>query len=186
MDISNGKSPVLYIVGCGGYPSEDMPDTVKRAQTDGWEVCVIATRMGSRFLDVPRLRDLTGHPVRDDYKQPDEPDVLPAADAYLVAPATFNTINKVAGGISDTLALGLLNEAIGFRKPLIFAPWPNKMLAQHPAFPRSIQTLRDAGVRFILDYDNLPVPSSGRPGAAAFPWETIHSELANVRRSLGA
>jgi Flavoprotein len=39
--------------------------------------------------------------------------VVVSPDAIIVAPATFNTINKWAVGISDTLALGLLTEAIG-------------------------------------------------------------------------
>ena len=76
-------------------------------------MCVIAAPDGMKFLDALRLAELTGHPVRSQYKQPDEPDVLPPADAFVVAPATFNTINKWALGISDTLALGLLNEATG-------------------------------------------------------------------------
>lgn len=43
--------------------------------------------------------------------------MLPAPDALVVAPCTFNTANKLVAGISDTLALGLLNEAIGAEIP---------------------------------------------------------------------
>ena len=170
--------PVLYAIGCGGYPSESMPDLVRHAQGEGWEVCVIGTRMGMRFLDADLLREMTGHPVRDDYKNPDESDVLPDADAFVVAPATFNTVNKVAGGISDTLALGLINEAVGMGKPVILAPWPNQELVKHPAFSRSVELLAEAGVRFVLDRATLPLPASGRPGAATFPWTEVHAALA--------
>jgi hypothetical protein len=76
-------------------------------------VCVIVTPDGAKFADLAGLAELTGHPVRSQYKQPDDPDVLPPPDAFVVAPATFNTINKWANGISGTLALGLLNEALG-------------------------------------------------------------------------
>jgi hypothetical protein len=176
--------PVLYAIGCGGYPSEAMPDLVRHAQVTGWDVCVVGTRMGMRFLDVPLLRQLTGHPVRDDYKQPDDPDVLPAPDALVVAPCTFNTVNKLAAGISDTLALGLLNEAIGAEIPVILAPWPNQKLARHPAFPNSVHVLREVGVHLVLDPDRLPRPASGRPGAATFPWDDVHTELAAVRLTL--
>ncbi|WP_228562532.1 flavoprotein [Catenulispora rubra] len=172
------KKPVLYAIGCGGYPSELMPDLVRHAQGEGWDVCVIGTRMGMRFLDAVLLQELTGYPVRDDYKKPNEPDVLPDADAFVVAPATFNTVNKVAAGISDTLALGLINEAIGMGKPVILAPWPNQELVKHPAFPRSVELLAEAGVRFVLDRAVLPLPASGRPGAATFPWAEVHSALA--------
>lgn len=183
-DIALPGKPVLYAIGCGGYPSESMPELVKHAQNEGWDVCVVGTRMGMRFLNADLLRELTGHPVRDDYKRPDEPDVLPDADAFVVAPATFNTVNKVAAGISDTLALGLLNEAIGFGKPVILAPWPNQKLVRHPAFPRSVETLTEAGVRFVLDRTALPLPASGRPGAATFPWAEVHAALAVAKTEI--
>ena len=44
----------------------------------------------------------------------------------IVAPATFNTINKWAAGISDTLALGLLTEAIGKKIPVVALPFTNR------------------------------------------------------------
>ena len=78
-----------------------------RALRDDWDTCVITTPEGSRFFDVSRVVELTGHPVRSSFKDPDAPDVLPPASAFAAAPATFNTINKWAAGISDTLALRL-------------------------------------------------------------------------------
>ena len=68
---------VLYIVACGGRPAGDLPDFVRHAQEQGWDACVVATPSGMKFLDPARLADLTGHPVRCDYKRPDEPDVMP-------------------------------------------------------------------------------------------------------------
>ena len=127
---------VLYIIACGGRPAGDLPRFVRYAQDEKWDVCVIATPSGMKFLDSDHLASLTGHPVRCDYKRPDGPDVLPAPDAFVVSPATFNTINKLAAGISDTLALGLLNEAVGTGLPIIAVPFPNQMLARHPAFRR--------------------------------------------------
>ncbi|MEW2498171.1 flavoprotein [Streptomyces nodosus] len=183
-DQVGAKRLVLYVVACGGYPAEVLPTLVEWALAEGWDVCVIATPKGLEFLDVPKLRQLTGYPVRCDYKRPDDADVLPPADAFLIAPATFNTINKLAAGISDTLALGLVNEAIGFGRPVIAVPWPNKVLARRVPFRDSIESLSSEGVSFVLDYDLLPAPASGRPGAEAFPWWQIHQELTNVRRHL--
>ena len=113
---------VLYVVACGGRPAGDLGPFVEDAQAAGWEVCVIATPSALKFMDLDHLAQLTGHVVRYDYKQPEEPDVLPPPDAMVVAPATFNTINKWAAGISDTLALGLLNEALGLGLPVV-AGW---------------------------------------------------------------
>ena len=114
------RRPVLYVIACGGRPAADLPAFITWAQDQGWDACVITTPAGTQFVDAPRLASLTGHPVRDDYKRPEDPDVLPfPPDAFVVAPATFNTINKWANGISDTLALGLLNEGLppGSRSP---------------------------------------------------------------------
>jgi hypothetical protein len=100
----------------------------------------------------------------------------------VVAPATFNTVNKLAAGISDTLALGLLNEAVGTGLPVIAMPFPNQMLARHPAFVTSIATLRSWGVRVIFDPERypLPVPNQGESGSTLFPWAAVREELLDL------
>ncbi len=170
--------PVLYVVACGARPADQLPDFVTFAQEQGWDVCVVATPDGLRFLDAARLEGLTGHPVRSEYKDPDEPDVLPPADAMVVAPATFNTINKWAQGISDTLALGLLSEAVGLGLPLAAAPWTNAPLAAHPVFQRSITVLAEWGVRVVIDLAQWPPATEG---PAAFPWAELQAALAELR-----
>jgi phosphopantothenoylcysteine synthetase/decarboxylase len=170
--------PVLYVVACGGRPAGHLATFVRFAQDQGWDVCVIVTPDGAKFLDVAPLAELTGHPVRAQYKQPDEPDALPAPDAFVVAPATFNTVNKLAAGISDTLALGLLNEGIGLGLPIVVVPWPSIQLSRHPAFDRSVTALRAWGVTVLLDRSRLPQAS---PEPAVFPWEELRTELGKLR-----
>jgi phosphopantothenoylcysteine synthetase/decarboxylase len=174
---------VLYVVACGGRPAADLPGFIRICQDKGWEVCVIGTPSATKFLDPCLLADLTGHVVRFDYKQPDEPDVLPPADVFVVAPATFNTINKWAQGISDTLALGLLNEAVGLGMPIVALPWPNRALAKHPAFTENIARLRGWGVQVIFDPERhpLPLPNMGPPGNDLFPWKALEAAIANLR-----
>lgn len=176
-----GYRQVLYIVACGGRPAGQLPAFVGFAQEQGWDVCVIATPDGTKFLDADLLAEQTRHPVRCQYKHPDEPDVLPPAHAFVVAPATFNTINKWAQGISDTLALGLLNEAVGLGLPMAAVPWPNVALARHPVFVRSVATLREWGVTVILDPGRLPGTGEDPP---VFPWEILQAELLNLRQAV--
>src|SRR5260370_12400245 len=173
---------VLYIVAGAGRAAGDLREFGRSVQDHGWDVCVIATPSGMKFLEPGPLADLTGHPVRCDYKRPDEPDVLPPPDAFVVAPATFNTINKLAAGISDTLALGLLNEAVGTGLPVVAVPFPNQMLARHPAFVTSIATLRSWGVRLLFDPERHPppVPNPEPSGSPLFPVPAVPEELLDL------
>src|SRR5262249_55520848 len=175
------RRPVLYVVASGAAPARELPTLIAAVGAD-WDTCVIATPEGVRFLDLSQVTELTGHPVRTSFKDPDAPDLLPPADAYAAVPATFNTINKWAAGISDTLALGLLNEATGLGRPIVTVPWPNMALARHPAFGRSISTLRDCGITIILDPGHLP--DDDHPGQAEFPWDELRAELGRMRATL--
>jgi phosphopantothenoylcysteine synthetase/decarboxylase len=174
---------VLYVIACGGRPAGDLPTFVTTLRADGWEVCVIATPSALKFMDTDRLTGLTGHVVRSDYKQPDQPDVLPPPDAMVVAPATFNTTCKWAHGSSDTLALGLLNEAIGLRLPVVAVPNPSTALAKHPAFLESVSRLRTWGVTILFDPDvyPLPTPNMGPTASDLFPWEALIREVRSLR-----
>jgi hypothetical protein len=159
------RSLVLYLIVCGAPPAghDELAGLIRRCQANGWDVCLVGSRIGRRFLDVHMLEELTGHPVREDYKQPDEPDVLPPPDAMVCAPATFNTINKLAAGISDTLPLGMLNEAIGAGLPVIVAPWTNKPLVGHPAFGRSVESVSSHNPGHDRASPRYPTPHPREP-----------------------
>lgn len=151
MSNSTPHRPVLYVIGCASPSVLEIHPLLTGAMDRGWDTCLILTPTAARWLasDLATLSEITGHPVRSTYKMPGEPDLLPEPDAMVVAPATSNTINKWAAGISDTLALGLITEAIGKQLLLVALPVLTKEQAVHPAFPRSISTLQEAGVTLL-------------------------------------
>jgi phosphopantothenoylcysteine synthetase/decarboxylase len=163
---------VLYAVVCGSPPARDVGRLVEQAQGRGWEVCVVCTPDALKFVDVPRLSEQTGHPVRASFKNPGDRDALPPASAIVVAPATVNTINKWAAGIADTLALGLVVEAIGLGLPIIAVPYTNAAMAAHPAFGESIARLRSWGVTLLYGDDVMKLhrPGTGQNHRETFPW----------------
>ncbi len=171
--MSTPPERVLYIVTCATPAAREVGKLVGMAQRDGWTVCVIATPSALRFIDKPELETQTGYPVRSEYKDPDAPDMLPPASAMIVGGASFNTINKWAAGISDTLALGLITEAIELSIPLVALPFVNTALAAHPAFGRSVRELRAVGVRVLLGADGYEphAPHQGSKYLASYPWE---------------
>jgi phosphopantothenoylcysteine decarboxylase len=169
---SNPAPGVLYVLVCGSPMARDVGILVELAQQDGWDVCVITTPDGRKFVDVAALQAQTGHPVRTHYKNPGDADLLPAADAMIVAPATVNTVNKWACGITDTLVLGLLVEGYGYGVPTAVVPYTNKVMALHPALHESLAKLRDWGVHVLYGDE---VYRLGGPGQTdrfrnQFPW----------------
>ncbi|MEU8059261.1 flavoprotein [Microbispora bryophytorum] len=169
MDSARSRG-VLYVVACAAPAAADVHVLVVLAQEAGWQVHVVTTPMGAGFVDTAKLERLTGDLVRSTYRTPDQPKGLPPADAVIVAPATFNTINKWAGGITDTFAVGLLCEVMGFGVPIVAVPLLKDALARHLAFGRSLADLRQMGVRVLFDPD--------APPQARMPsWEQILHEL---------
>ena len=181
----DGDVPILYVVATGAHAAGDLPRIVPQLMDRAWTCCVILTPDALKFTDPEPLQRLTGFPVRSTYKLPTEPDVHPLADAYLAAPLTFNSLNRWADGHSDTLAAGVLNEALGRGKPIVAVPWINTALAAHPALPGNLKRLTDAGVTFILDHGLLPEPRSGPGAARAFPWETAIAALPDLHQRTG-
>jgi len=152
-------SLVLYLIVCAAPPAQHTTEVLSHLQAAGWDVCVIATPHASLWMDVQALAKRSGHVVRTDYKLPWEADPLPRADAMLVMPATFNTINKWAQGISDTLATGLLCEALGRGTPPIVAiPCLKMDLIHHPAFKKNIALLRECGVCILHEPERYQSP----------------------------
>ena len=144
-----GKSRVLYWIISAAPPARDWQSALPALQNDGWDPYVIVTETAAQWLDPGALAAATGHAVRVRPRRPDETDDSPPADAVLLAPGTFNTLNKWASGINDSLALGLLNELMGFHVPIVVAPVCKAALASHPAYQANLELLRGAGVTIL-------------------------------------
>lgn len=178
-------SRVLYVVVCGAGPASRVDRLVELAQSQGWDPYVIATPTALEFLDIGALEAQSGHRVRSDYPKPggDLRRSMPHADAIVVAPATYNTINKWALGISDTYALAVLAEAPGLGIPLVVLPFVNAALAANPAFHHSVATLRSNGVHVLLgpgEWEPHP-PGTGGSRIDTFPWNLVLARAEQLR-----
>lgn len=169
---SKSTRRVIYIVVCAAPPAQAVGHLVQLLQEQNWAVCVIATPRAASWIDNTALEEQTGYPIRHDYKQPADPDSLPPADAMAVVPATFNTINKWVAGISDTFALGLLNEAVGLKVPVIVAPYAKPSLAAHPVFIQNMRKLSEWGVT-VLPNEIIRM----KPARNVFDWRPVMEAL---------
>lgn len=138
----------IYLVVCGASSAGFAPNLLASLTTLDRPVYTLLTDGAHNIISPYRLADEEGHKLIDSYFDPAlisgrEPGVT------VIAPATFNSVNKIAQGIADTLAHSLVAEAIGAKWPVIIAPSLNEALAAHPQFINSLRTLRDWGVTVL-------------------------------------
>ncbi|NKY77925.1 flavoprotein [Nocardiopsis dassonvillei] len=168
----------LYVVVCAAGPASDVGKLVDLAQEQGWTVQVMATPAAVGFIDVEALEKQTGRPVRSQHRAPGGPR-SPKADAIIIAPATFNTINKLANGIADNYALDVVNEAIGLGVPTVILPFVNSAYAKRAPFQRSIRNLQDEGLIILIGpglFEPHP-PQSGKKHS--LPWKSTLTSISS-------
>lgn len=140
----------------GGIAAYKALELVRLATGAGHAVRVVQTPASERFVGATSFAALTGAPVLTDEFERDPargafPDQAPPdhdplshlelvrnADAYLIAPASANTIAKLAAGLADNL---LTSAALAARCPLVVAPAMNDAMWKHPATQANVATL---------------------------------------------
>jgi phosphopantothenoylcysteine synthetase/decarboxylase len=162
---------------CAAGPATAIGTCVKLALERGWTVQVIATPAALGFFDQATIEALTGSPVRSQYSPPGSPRSR-VPDALIVAPATYNTINKWATGTSDTYALGVLAEQTGMGLPVIVLPFVNAALASRAPFQRNVESLRTEGVSILLGPGGIEPhqPHTGGTLTETYPWHLALDE----------
>jgi phosphopantothenoylcysteine synthetase/decarboxylase len=116
------------------------------------KVITIPTPNAARVISSRDLATIRGNLVVESYFDgailPRPPDGL-----VLVAPCSFNSLNKLAAGVADNLALSLSAEAIGRGNPVLVAVSVNPPLFHHPQTAVSMRTLRSWGVSVVEPMD---------------------------------
>lgn len=141
-----GKKIILGVTGSiAAYKSAQI---VRLLVKEGVEVKVIMTDLAKEFITPLTLATLAKNPVLVDFFDPtngnwnSHVDLGTWADAYLVAPATANTIGKMANGIADNL---LLTTYLSAKCPVFIAPAMDLDMFAHPAMSRNLEALKSIG-----------------------------------------
>jgi phosphopantothenoylcysteine decarboxylase / phosphopantothenate---cysteine ligase len=162
----------------GGIAAYKALELVRIAAAAGHAVRVVQTPASRRFVGEASFAALTGAPVlwsefeRDpargsfpDQRPPDHQplshlELVANADVYLIAPASANTIAKLAAGLADNL---LTSCALAASCPLLIAPAMNSRMYEHPATRANLRALRERGAT-IVDPDTGRLASKGEEG----------------------
>jgi phosphopantothenoylcysteine synthetase/decarboxylase len=148
------RTQQLELVVCAAPLARRAHDLVANLLASGWDVTVTTSTNAVDWVNTSALEAVS---KAMDERAPGKPRPGPAS-AVVLAPATFNTLNKLRAGISDTPALGVLNDAIGQRLPLLVVPMISERLVNHPAWAETTRWLNSLHAT-LLD------PSSGRTEA---------------------
>lgn len=125
---------------------------ISKLVQNGFEIRVVATDYAFKFIGKATLEGLTGNKVYTDSFEEGEMmshiNLNKWADLTIVCPATANTINKLAAGISDNLLTSLFLAHDG-SKPYLIAPAMNTLMFDHPATQASLSKLKEWGVQIL-------------------------------------
>lgn len=173
----------LYLFGAAAPPVADIGDVIRKAQAAGYTVCLGLTATAARWLtdELPALEDLTGFPVRSQYKEPGTPDVWPPADVIAFAPLTFNSANAWALGLTSSFVVGVVAEGAGKGIPIVTMPCVNKAFEAHPQFEQSMSVLRSMGVNVLYGPDGFEPNEPGKGNPSQYPWAALHEAVDAAR-----
>ncbi len=182
MDTLAGKRIVLGV--CGSIAAYKVAQLARDLTLAGAQVDVIMTEAAERFVGAATFQALTGRPVLTDMWALPEDGVVGhvslgiRADAVVIAPATANTIARLATGLCDDL---LTTTVLATRAPLLIAPAMNPAMYEHPATQANIATLRARGACVLEpEVGRMAEPQIGR-GRLPEPADL----LAEIRALLG-
>jgi len=150
--MSAGRNIVLGVTGSiAAYKAAELASQLTKQEC---EVHVIMTADALRFITEVPFKTLSRHPVVTDLYdevagwQPTHIKLADEADLLLIAPATANTIAKLAQGLAND-ALSCVALALNPRAKVLVAPAMNGKMWLHPATQQNAATLKSRGVEFI-------------------------------------
>jgi phosphopantothenoylcysteine synthetase/decarboxylase len=138
----------LYLVVSGASTARRIPQLLPRLAALAPRLLTVLTPNAQRVVSPRELALTPGHQIVESYF---DIAILPRPPRGVIvfAPCSFNSLNKLAAGIADNLALSITAEAIGRGTPVIVAVSVNAPLWAHPIAKRSAALLRDWGCAVI-------------------------------------
>jgi phosphopantothenoylcysteine decarboxylase/phosphopantothenate--cysteine ligase len=147
-----GKSIVLCVTG--SVAAVQSPEIARALMRHGAEVFAVMSSMAQIILHRYLMEWATGNNVVTELTGKIEHVALIGerslkADLVLVAPATANTISKIACGIDDTVVTSVASTAFGSKCPIVVVPAMHESMYTHPILAENMNKLKGLGVQFI-------------------------------------
>lgn len=178
------STPLTIVVGVtGGIAAYKAVSVIRSFVLLGHDVHVIATDAALKFVGAPTFEAISRNPLNTDlYEGVSEVrhvDIGRRADLVVIAPATANTLAKLAGGLADDL---LTNTVLATSAPVLVAPAMHTEMWQNQATQANVKTLRDRGVAIVGPGEGRLTGSDSGPGRMAEPEEIVEAATALATR----
>lgn len=145
------KDKNILIGITGGIAAYKICELIRLFKKNGANIKVVVTNSALEFVTKLTLETLSQEPVYieqflNENRKPEHISLCDWADIFLIAPASANTIGKIANGICDNLLTSL---ACAFQKQIVFAPAMNTGMWNNSAVQKNIETLKSYKAKFI-------------------------------------
>lgn len=165
----------------GGIAAYKAVGVIRLLVLAGHDVHVVATDAALRFVGRPTLEAISRNPVHSELyegvAQVRHVAIGQAADLIVVAPATANTIAKVAAGLADDL---LGNTILASTAPVVLAPAMHTEMWQNPATMANVALLRSRGVTIVGPASGQLTGADSGPGRMVEPEDIVAAALTAV------
>lgn len=165
----------------GGIAAYKAVGVVRALVLAGHDVHVVATEAALRFVGMPTLEAISRNPVHHELfegvAEVRHVAIGQSADVIVVAPATANTIAKLAVGLGDDL---LGTTILASTAPLVIAPAMHTEMWQNPATVHNVALLRERGVTVVGPGSGQLTGTDSGPGRMAEPEEIVAAAIAAV------
>ncbi|HFQ79878.1 MAG TPA: bifunctional phosphopantothenoylcysteine decarboxylase/phosphopantothenate--cysteine ligase CoaBC [Desulfobacterales bacterium] len=175
-----GKRIIIGVTG--GIAAYKAAEWIRALRREEAEVQVVQTAAAARFITPLTLAALSGHRVYEDIFSPEEAELIPhinlarQCDLLLIAPATAQTIAKLAHGQADNLLTAI---ALATRAPVLICPAMNSNMYLHPATQANLESLRQYGC--IIAPPVAGAMACGDEGPGRLPdWRTVREYIATA------
>lgn len=169
---------------CGGVAAYKAVEVVRRLRDHGIDVQLVVTENAQRFVGATTFQAVSGHPVRtslwDEAAEAAMGHIELARwpDAIVIAPATANTLAKLAHGFADDLVSTL---CLATTSPIFVAPAMNHRMWLHAATQSNIDTLKSRGVVVVGPGVGTQACGETGPGRMSEPSEIVDALVGAAR-----
>lgn len=178
----SAKSKTVVLGVCGSVAAYRAADLARELMRSGCTVHVCLTDAAEKFVTPILFETLTGNPcLTDTFVEPvpgrmAHIDLAREADLLVIAPASANTINRLAQGLCKDM---LTTLALAYRGPMVIAPAMNPSMFAHDATRTAVKQLAERGVFFVDPIEGDVVAGETGPGKLA-PADEIQAQIMTV------